>query len=332
MTVMHDQDLWIHGQGPLDAWSVLHGQAVEHVEVELMEPKRLPSENRKSYVFRLSGVGDGGSDVVAKLSAKPVASVEAVVYADVLGTLHDLGLRFYGLAAHPQVDMTWIFVEYADGESYQVANEEHVSIAVSWLGNFHRRSAQLGAVGLPDHGAAHYLELLWESWQNMDDAAPSRRDAESRATIARVKATIETLMDDWLAIAEMCAAMPQAVVHGDFCRKHIKIRSHGHHPIAAVFDWEHAGWGPIAPDLGSIRMHLGGHRLEAYRSAVSSVWPSVQAQNLSEIAHLGWVLRRIAAISWESQSVPFPRAHQAFRRLEIFNEELGAAIRTPVWR
>jgi hypothetical protein len=74
-----------------------------------------------------------------------------------------------------------------------------------------------------------------------------------------------------------------------------------------AFDWEMAGWGIPAADLvlnsrGSEMIQIDP---EVYVSEVGGQWPNVDAATIARLSTVGYVLRRIAVIDWETMKLDF---------------------------
>src|SRR5256886_7050263 len=111
---------------------------------------------RKSNVYRLEGVGQAGSAVIAKRCRTAVAQVERTVYEDILAGLPVASLRYYGFVDEPDAAFGWLFMEEAGGADYSNLLPEHRARAGRWLGLLHAAAAGVGARGrLPEIGRAH---------------------------------------------------------------------------------------------------------------------------------------------------------------------------------
>jgi len=93
-------------------------------------------EGRKSAIYGLTGVGSGGSAVIAKRCRAAAAAVERTVYAEVLPRLPVTSPRYYG-SVQDDRGSCWLFLEDVGGERYATSNEEHCSLAGRWLGLMH---------------------------------------------------------------------------------------------------------------------------------------------------------------------------------------------------
>src|SRR5256885_9099262 len=129
------------------AWCELY----PHAEPVSITPLRV--RKRKSNVYRLEGVGQAGSAVIAKRCRTAVAQVERTVYEDILAGLPVASLRYYGFVDEPDAAFGWLFMEEAAGAGYSHLLSRHRAPAGRWVGLLHAAAAGVCAPGrLPDGG------------------------------------------------------------------------------------------------------------------------------------------------------------------------------------
>src|SRR5438046_161827 len=112
------------------AWAALNPERVEPENIEVLKFKRCDS---KSAVYRLEGVGPDGAAVVAKRCLAKTASVERIIYEEVLPRLPIPALGCYGFVEMPGEGYCWLFLEDAGREEYSSLDGEHRAIASPWL-------------------------------------------------------------------------------------------------------------------------------------------------------------------------------------------------------
>jgi hypothetical protein len=103
------------------AWRKLTNRPVGPKSIEIIqEPVRRTEEiyctASKPFVYRLTGVGPDGSDVIAKRYECATASTEWAIYQDVLPYLPVSTLRYYGRVADDDPQFCWLFLEDAGEE------------------------------------------------------------------------------------------------------------------------------------------------------------------------------------------------------------------------
>jgi hypothetical protein len=285
----------------------------------------------RSAVYRLTGArGDAGS-VIAKRSPLAHATVEQTVYAQVLPHVPVSSPRFYGLA--PDADgSAWLFLEDVGDERFTPQSQPHRVLAARWLGRLHATAAGLEVSDrLPDHGPAHHLDHLRAGRDAIRRRLqhPATTSAE-RDVLTEVAAQCDALEAGWGDIARVCAEMPPTVVHGDFRAKNIRVRALGGGPAVFPLDWETAGWGVPATDLGPSRGPASAVQvdLRTYAAVTRDWWPGLDAETLVEIVGVGAVFRRLVAISWESRALATPWPQKAVASMAVYRDDLRRLART----
>ena len=139
----------------VQAWKRGYSKRAEPSRVQLLR------EGTKSCIYRLEGVGPGGTSVIGKRCREGEARIEQTIYQEVLPYLPISSLIFYGVIDEPGTEFRWLFLEDAGGEEFAYSIEKHRRLAAHWLGQMHVSAARLGAVScLPDRGPQHYLVSL----------------------------------------------------------------------------------------------------------------------------------------------------------------------------
>jgi aminoglycoside phosphotransferase (APT) family kinase protein len=101
----------------------------------------------------------------------------------------------------------------------------------------------------------------------------------------------------WDKLEALVAGGPRTLVHGDFAPKNVLVRQAAGTPEVFPIDWETAGWGPPAADMGECP-DLVTYQAEALRYGVS--W---SAETIRGWATVGKILRHIASFEWASASL-----------------------------
>ncbi len=253
-------------------------------------------EGRKSAIYGLTGVGSGGSAVIAKRCRAAAAAVERTVYAEVLPRLPVTSPRYYG-SVQDDRGSCWLFLEDVGGERYATSNEEHCSLAGRWLGLMHTSTTILAdaaaAARLPDGGPGRYLQHLRAAREQiLRNISNPALTAQDRALLKTIVSQHDLLEARWGWLEESCRRAPSTLVHGDFRPKNAHIRRDAGGARLFPIDWETAGWGVPAADLTRVD-------IAAYWSVVRECW-SLDLQAIRRLATVGQVFRFLAAISWVS--------------------------------
>jgi hypothetical protein len=293
-------------------------------------------EGRKSCIYRLDGMGPGGTAVIANRCRTSAAYVEQIIYKEILPNLPMSTLTLYGVVDEPGTEFRWFFLEDADGEEFSYSLKEHRRLAARWLAEMHVSAARVPAVSrLPDRGPQYYLKhLLFGRYMiesNLGDPTLGPHDIQVLRTILAQGYSLEA---QWNQIEQLCCRYPRTLVHCDFSYQNLRIRSNafGVNPVA--FDWEMAGYGVPAPDVAEVsgrgvpRRRINGDLADSelvdYWSVVRQSWSDLDIAAIKELAELGAVFRSILAISWESESIG--RGRWPTEELRGFHADLAVAI------
>ena len=104
-------------------------KSIEIIQERVRRPEEIYRMTHKPSVYRLTGVGPGGANVIAKRCESAAASTECSIYQNVLPYLPVSALRYYGLVADDDRQFCWLFLEDAGDEPYVLDVEEHRVLA-----------------------------------------------------------------------------------------------------------------------------------------------------------------------------------------------------------
>lgn len=291
-----------------------------------------PRRSKKSFLYRLSGVGDGSSSVIAKLCRGPNARTEQRIYEEVLSRL-DIPLpRYYGAVEEPLG--LWLFLEDGGSTRCDPTIVEHRTVAARWLAGLHGAASRMPQPDIPDRGPAHHLELVRKGRRAiLDNLGNPAFRAGHRAVLDRLLARCEELETRWKEIEEACAPLPSTLVHGDFCRKNLHVRARPGGLEFFAMDWEMAGWGVPACDLWPSRRapHLPICDVESYGAALREYWPELGPSLLRRLVAVGRVFRNLCGVEWSARDLPYPYPDKPVPALRVYSDELGAALRETAW-
>ena len=313
------------------AWKKLYPKQEEPNFIDLL------LEGRKSCVYRLDGVGPGGTAIIAKRCKAGEARVEQTIYQDILPNLPISSLTFYGVVAEPGTEFRWFFVEDASGEQVTYSLEKHRRLAARWLAQMHVSAARLPEVSrLPDRGPQYYFEHLQSSRQIIQNNIVDRGlGYEDVRLLEEIIAQTCLLESHWSRIVELCHRYPRTLVHCDFGSQNLRVSSSTSDIKLVAFDWEMAGYGIPAPDIAEpsgrgiprrrIRDDLPDSELVDYWAIVRRSWWDLDLPAIKDLAELGAVFRSLAAISWESECIG--RGWWPIEELRGYQADLAVALR-----
>jgi hypothetical protein len=299
------------------AWCKLtkHEVVPERVEV-IQEAGR--GTNDQPSVYRLTGIGPGGTNVIAKRCNSAAACIEWSTYQNVLSQLPVSVVGYYGLIADVDQQFCWLLLEDAGEDPYLLEDEEHRILAGGWLGAMNVSAQQLPAAArLPDRGPNFYLERLLASRETirkiLQGSSFSPRDA---AVLNGVISHCDALEKRWNGIERFCNRMPQTLVHGDLLVQNARVRRGAAGNSLMILDWEAAGWGIPAADLVQFVGKSLSPDLRTYYSVVCSSWPSFGLTHLQTLTEVGRLFRLINSLDW---------ANWGYRAVGVdwFNEKLN---------
>jgi len=318
----------------IQAWRVLQLGPVEPQGIETFE------QNKKSVIYKLLGVGLGGSAVIAKRCLYATALVERTIYEAVLPHLPLPCLHYYGFVQSDE-EWCWLFFEDAGNEAYSPQIEEHRVLAARWLGIMHASAAHLAAASqLPDRGLNHYWARLQSAHAALERAiAGLTLNRDDRSLLESIVSHCDLLKGHWRQLEEACEPVPRTIVHGDFVRKNVVVRTGPSGIVLLPFDWETAGWGLPTTDLATAE--LAGFaadaaavsespEISAYRWAVCRFWPQFGGHDPRVLANLGMIFRLIDAVEWGCAGLARGRSGEAksgsLARLRFYQGPLADAI------
>ena len=316
----------------VQAWLSLDHGADRPVPERVAPATPKKPKRRKTAVYRLEGVGDGGV-VIAKRCKKADAVIEHAVYEHYLSRLGLPVPGFKGRADDPDEHFAWLFMSEVSGEEYFSLVAEHRIAASGWLGRLHTGAEPLGPhADLPDCGPARYLAHLSDARgyisANFDNPVLTDEDLAYLDALLR---RLDGLERRWDRVEEACALMPPTLVHGDFNGKNLRVQSGGSDPWIVAYDWEDAGWGVPAVDLAQAALPTSritaGADIAAYWGVVRERWPNLTQADVERVAQCGTVFRALAALDWESHNLAHEWAQWFLRSFRLYDTELTHAIR-----
>lgn len=293
-------------------------------------------EGRKSCIYRLAGIGPGGTAVIAKRCRGEEAQVEQIVYEEILPNLPISSLTFYGVVHECETEFRWFFLEDAGGDEFSYSVEKHRRLAARWLGQMHVSAERFAVVSrLPDRSPQYYLDHLYLGRriieENIRDPILSCQD---RKVLEAVISQGYLLESHWTRVVELCRRYPRTLVHCDFAYQNLRVRSSASGINLVAFDWEFAGYGIPAPDIAEpsgrgiprrrVDDDLAEPELTDYWNVVRDSWPDLDLPAIKQLAEIGAVFRAVVAISWESECIG--RGWWPIEELRGYQADLAVAL------
>jgi Phosphotransferase enzyme family len=267
----------------------------ERLEFEIIE-----SLGERTLVYRLKGVGPGGSAVIAKQCEQVAGITERTIYEEILVRLPVPTPRYYGLVEEPDGEFCWLFLDDVGTEQCSPHISEHRALAARWLGLMHTSAACVATrTRLPDRGPDHYLKHLQVARDRIQrtkiKSAALRPD--DLAVLESLVSRFDVLESCWSKVERFCDSIPKTLVHGDFQGWNMRIRHDQTGRTLLPFDWEMSGWG-VPTDLAQGTKQQVD--LAIYWSIVRQFWPHLDVRDMERMANLGKIFWELATISWKS--------------------------------
>jgi Ser/Thr protein kinase RdoA (MazF antagonist) len=270
-------------------------------------------ETQKSAVYRLARSG-----VIAKRCRSETARIERAVYENVLSRAPLPRLRCYGFAADDDdPGYAWLFLEDSAGREWRVERHWETAAISRWLALLHSSCLHSCSADLPVFDTGYYRRQLHEA-RGAADRLRSAADVpdQDRMLLESIVEQCDQIECRWDVLAQLCSAMPSALVHGDIKRKNVHFRDES----VFVIDWECAGWGPVAPDLARIDP-------AAYAAVWKNAGSDVGLRLLQRWSGAGLLFRSIQSIVWATPFALYGQTDKAFRRMRGCPADMQSALR-----
>jgi len=315
--------------------------AVARLPSAVARLKRQRKAWNKTAVYRLEGVAEDGSAVIAKRCLRSTAQVEREVYETLLPQISVPRLDYYGYVDDEDDRFSWLFIGDAGDTKPTTADR---GVVAEWLADLECGAAKLSPPpSLPDRGPDYFFGRLPAARAGLAAAAAVVRaagqDGRPLDAMAEVLHRVESRWDRLVAI---CSTWPRTLVHADFSRKNVRMCRDGVRVFA--LDWETAGWGPPAADVAAVPWGRSKHRvrtdvgatpddqvpwygpvsLEVYAEKVTACWPGIDSGAVERLSQVGAVFRVIDAVCWASRQVEFGGLDKGGVRLSAYAEDLLA--------
>ncbi|MGE5801045.1 MAG: ATP-binding cassette domain-containing protein [Gemmatimonadota bacterium] len=320
----------------VQAWSRLNPERVIPDQITPADFKASKSRANLN-VYRLAGVGLGGTDVIAKRCKADYGHIERTVYERILPHVSLPSPHFYGAVpggpGDQDGDVGWLFMSELRGEKYDSQRPDHCVAAARWLGVLQTEArAVVEHAGLPDAGSARYRAQMHATRDAIRRAGDNPAfTADGLAFLDGLLAQFDELDEHWDRLDQACTGLPATLVHGDFNGKNVRVQQTPEGPQIAVFDWEYAGRGVPCVDLAPAPRIAATPDLVTYWSIVRPRWPGCRQADVERLATCGVVFRVLAAFEWESDHLVHPWGNAFVSIFEVYHAVLVDALRRMGW-
>ena len=318
----------------IKAWGEFWTEPFKPNQIEIIK------EKKKGSVYRLFGVGPGGSNVIAKLTRQEKAIIERTTYEKVLPFLPVKTPRYYGSKKDGDGSFWWLFLEDVGDLRYSPFVDEHRMIAAQWFAALHSSAISINQrISLPCRGPDLYLSYL-DSILALIPRILAILDL-TRADLAVLKNILsmcEFIVANWIEIENFCTEIPRTFIHDDCLAKNVHVRTTGNSLTLAPFDWGGSGWGLPATDLGQLRLPYRGKPpenpdLDLYLKLVRDVWPKFNFQLVQELANMGQLFWSIKVIYRAIPEFDYDWAELKYvmYNFRIYEITLADSLRYSIW-
>ena len=310
------------------AWKELDGHAPARVELLRKASRTKPA------IYRLTFADARRPAVFAKRSRTSDLALERGVYEQILPRLPVTVPRCHG-SLEDADGSVWLFVEDVGDARPALDDPAHQVLAARWLGLLHRSGAvDAAAARLPDAGPGRYLGYLRSSRElihrHFGNAALSAAD---RTVLTRLLEQLDALETHWPDLERACRGLPRTLVHGDFRAKNLRLRVAEGETVLYAMDWEMAGWGIPAADLGcgpmsGLTVPIDFH---VYRETVRELWRDLDAPAIRRMSMFGRIFQALAGTRWACASLVLKSPRSLIKpvgSMRHYREQISLAIET----
>jgi len=308
------------------AWKGLGGHRPARIELLRKASRTKPA------IYRLTFANARRPAVFAKRSRTSDLALERGVYERILPRLPVTVPRCFGSLADHEGSV-WLFLEDVGDARPTPDDPAHRALASRWLGLLHRWGAvEATAAALPDAGTARYLQYLRSSREQLHRhfGNPALSVAD-RTVLTRLLEQLDALESRWPDLERACRGLPVTLVHGDFRAKNVRLRVVKGATVLYTMDWEMAGWGIPAADLGCGPM--SGLTLpidfRLYRETVRDLWRDLDAAAIRRLSRFGRIFQALAGTRWACASLVLRSPRSLIKpvgSMRHYREQLSGAI------
>jgi aminoglycoside phosphotransferase (APT) family kinase protein len=321
---------WLTLQAVAEAWNEATGDAIGPQRVVPIRPARWSEPGHHLYVFEIEGSRDAPA-AVAMLGSAARVEFERVVYEAVLSRTSLSRLRYYGWLPHSTPGLAWQFVEFVEPRSFRRDDPSHAAALASWLGHLHAIGREVVSLPeLPDRGVdvhrAHLATAITALGAAGDDG--DYADAVQREQIEHLASALDDVERRWDRNDARLRELPHGFIHGDLKPDNVGCVTQPELRVVA-YDWEYAGWGPLAVDIGTTMVHTDV--AARYLRTLRAEWPDLRAADVEYMGRVGEILRAVMAIRWLVDAIPLKPAHKVLRGIDAQVAVIGARLAELSW-
>ncbi len=336
MTV-HDRS-WVHPA--FLAWLRVDADGAEPDRIEVLK------EKARSSVYRLVGVGQGRSSVIAKRQCRREGEIERLMYAETLPRLGVSVAGYHGFteeAATSGGRFSWLFVEDLGNGQFSPGDDKQRRLVAGWLAEFHSAAADTRPDVVdrvidrgPDKYAGH-LRSIRRTVARLFATIPL--EAKDKTVLGDVVSFCDRVEAHWDRVERFCRRMPRTLVHGDCLEKNLHIKKAGDHAVIVPIDWASVGWGLPGADLGQSALAMpDSPQTEpdhaTYLAGVRQRWPDLDLDDIRRMATLGKLFWCVYVIDVAVEKLTYPRANvdRLIGSLRVYETVAADSVPSVEWK
>lgn len=314
------------------SWKKLDFNKTMPSSIDALQTRSGKSPKKKSLVYRLNGMGNGGASVIAKRTKHQIVTIENLIYNEILPGVPVTSLFYYGCIEDDDKDFGWLFLEEARGTLYREDLNEHRTLAAKWFSVLHTTTSDMNLqLHLPYIGSERYLSYLRQASSSTHNnmANPALNNLNKGGLFSMLK-RLDLIESRWTDIQEYCDLVPHCLAHGDFYSKNVHVRSLNKSMALYVFDWEYCGWGIPLEDLGGFDPNtsdLEGSDIFLYWTRIKERWPHLDLKSIQQIINIGKIFRYLSWIEETSNVLKSEHAAYIVDELELYDSYLKKALK-----
>lgn len=274
--------------------------------------------SRKSLVVRLQP--QPGRPFVAKRKLPNSAECEAWFYERVLPHLGSGHLEF--LSQWYDDDFGWLFLE--DGGDVTIDREDPEGrLALGrLLGRLAAVTSQMseGAVSLRRYSSDYFEDVISTLAATLAAAIPAVDHGWERDALRSASMRLERLISIWPRVEQFLSDGPEAICHSDVAPKNMRLLP-GERGLV-LLDWETAGWGSAAIDLGCMAVSTEDDPLlKGFGQEYAA-----EQRSLLQVARFGRLLRIVRAMKWATSDLGTTSAARGIGSIRKYCDYLDEAF------
>jgi hypothetical protein len=270
----------------------------------------------KSLVVRIRPPGMPA--IVAKRSRRLRALAEARVYDEVLSLLSEGHVRLLDRSAGDEVG--WLFLEDAGDVAVDRSEPTMRRELGGLLGRFATLSSRIPLNGVLPHYTSEYFAAVLADTQLRLKSASGISDS-SRGVVNGALHRLHRIEASWGTIANVFAEGPVVLCHADVQPKNLRVRGSSEREVT-LLDWEKAGHGPLAVDLGCLAVtHEHDPVLVGFGREFGG-----SERMLFEQACIGRILRLLHAMFWAAKDLNRASAERGVRLVDTYCEHVDRSL------